>query len=79
MMGWYNQESSGLWMVLMPLMWIAIVGIAAWVVVALTRSSSKQERPAAEIREDVLRRRLAAGELTNEEYVRTRDLLHNRP
>lgn len=78
MMGWYNQGSSGLWMVLMPLMWIAIIGIAAWVVVAITRSSSKQERPTTEIPEEILRRRLAAGELTNEEYVRTRDLLHNR-
>ncbi len=78
MMGGYNQGSSGLWMVLMPLMWIAIVGIAAWVVFAITRSSSKQERPTMQTPEEILRRRLAAGELTNEEYVRTRDALHNR-
>lgn len=78
MMGWYNQGNGGLWMVLMPLMWIAIIGIAALVVVAITRSSSKRDQPRTETPEDILRRRLAAGELTSEEYARTRDLLHKQ-
>lgn len=78
MMGWYNQGGSGLWMILMPLMWIAIIGIAAWVVVMITRSSSKSNHVRAETPDEILRRRLAEGQITNEEYVQTRDLLHNR-
>ena len=76
MMGWYNQGGGNLLMLLMPIM---LVGAAVWVVVALTRSTPQQGREHVDTPDEILRRRLAAGELTTEEYVRTRDLLHNLP
>lgn len=79
MMGWYSQGGSNLWMLLMPVIWVVLVGFAVWVVVVLTRSTSTRGREDLETPDEILRRRLAAGELTKEEYVRTRDLLHTRP
>jgi len=79
MMGWYNQGGSNLWMLLMPVIWIMLVGAAVWGVVALTRSTPQQGRGRVDTPDEILRRRLAAGELTTEENVRTRDLLHNLP
>ena len=48
MMGWYNQGGGNLWMLLMPVIWIMLVGAAVWVVVALhkintaTRSGARR-------------------------------------
>ena len=79
MMGWYNQGGGNLWMLLMPVIWIMLVGAAVWVIVALTRSTPQQGREHVYTPDEILRRRLAAGEFISEGYVRTRDLLHNLP
>lgn len=76
MMGWYSQDGAGWWMLLMPVMWIVFLGIATWVVFLMTRSHA----PASQLPptpEEVLQRRLAAGDVTIEEYTRTRAALHD--
>lgn len=76
MMNWYGQDGGGWWMLLMPVMWIVLMGIATWTVLLLTRSHAtvSQTPPTAE---EVLQRRLAAGDVTIEEYTRTRAALHD--
>lgn len=75
MMGWYSQDGAGWWMLLMPAMWIVFLATATWIVVLLTRTHSHGSQ-ARLTPEDVLRRRLAAGEVTIEEYKRTHAALH---
>lgn len=77
MMGWYSQDGAGWWMLFMPAMWIVFLATATWIVVLLTRSHS-QGSHARPTPEDVLRRRLVAGEVTIEEYRRTSAALHGR-
>lgn len=76
MMNWYGQDGAGWWMLLMPVMWIVLIGIATWIVLLLTRSHApvSQTPPTPE---EVLQRRLAAGDVTIEEYTRTRAALHD--
>lgn len=75
MMGWYGQGGAGWWMLVMPVMWIAFLAVASWIVVMLTRvPTSRSARTTTP--EDVLQRRLAAGDVTIEEYQRTLAALH---
>ena len=76
MMGWYGDGWGAGWMVVMLLGWVALLGFGVWAVVALTRGRGPApvERSVVEARA-ILDRRLAAGEITAEEYVHVRRLL----
>lgn len=50
-----------------------LVALAIWAVTSFARP-----RPEANEAEDILRRRLAAGEITEQEYQRLHQVLHSR-
>lgn len=56
--------------VMMLLFWGAFIALAIWVVRALVHRSSPPDSAL-----DILRRRLAAGEITPDEYEKTRRIL----
>ncbi len=69
-----------LFMILGGLSWLAIVAgivlLAIWAVRALPRTALVGSAPTpAESPEDILARRFAAGEISAEEFQRSRDLL----
>jgi putative membrane protein len=59
------------------LFWGLIIGLVVWLVVALTRSgqsgTSRSEQPESAL--ETLRRRLAAGEITSDEFDALRQKL----
>jgi putative membrane protein len=63
-MGW-----AGGWMMLV---WVLVLGLIVWGVVALTRSSGRDTRPTPS---EVLEMRFARGEITEEEYRQARAAL----
>lgn len=65
--GWGMGLLGGLGMLLF---WGLIIGLVIWAIVALTRLSQAgpSRSSAAESALDILRRRLAAGEITPQEY-----------
>jgi putative membrane protein len=68
---YYGYGWSWLWMGgMMLLFWGAIIGLAVWAIRAFSgpRSSGDQTL-------EILRRRLASGEITPEEYEKTRKVL----
>lgn len=76
MMGWWTGDGGG-WMIVMMLAWVSLVGLGIWAVVALTRAPSRPT-PVPEGADAILDRRLAAGEITIEEYRRLRTELRGR-
>jgi putative membrane protein len=68
------------WMMLMPLVWILLVGLVVWAVIRLTQRPSDQTgaQPRRESPQEILDRRFAAGEIDTEAYVRARDTLAGR-
>ncbi len=54
----------------MLLFWALIIGLVIWAIVTLTRLSQagSSRGPATDTALDILRRRLAAGEITPQEY-----------
>jgi putative membrane protein len=77
MMGWYGGGWDGGWMVVMMLAWVAVLGFGVWAVVALTRTRQSPTAPPSgrESAVDLLDRRLAAGEITPDEYLAVRSVL----
>lgn len=77
MMGWYGGGWDGGWMVVMMLGWVALLGFGVWAVVALTRTrqTPPADRSGRESAVDLLDRRLAAGEITPDEYLAVRSVL----
>ncbi|MEZ5117504.1 MAG: SHOCT domain-containing protein [Candidatus Nanopelagicales bacterium] len=78
-MHWYSVGAGWngwLMMLVMLLFWVAVVALAVWGVVHLTRTdrtSAPVESPRA-----ILDRRFASGEIDAEEYARMRALLDER-
>ena len=76
MMGWYGDGWSAGWMVVMMLGWVALLAFGVWAVVALTRGRGPTTvEPRAVEPRAILDRRLAAGDITAEEYAQLRRLL----
>jgi len=75
MMGYYGSGWNG-WAVVMMLAWPVLLGLAVWAVVVLTRDR-RSERPASSTPREILDARFASGELSEEDYVRSRHLLNN--
>ncbi|MGW0678070.1 SHOCT domain-containing protein [Streptomyces sp. NPDC002767] len=72
------------WMAFMPLLWIALIGLAVWAVIRLTRSSSGgaagrtnswEGRAQRETPEEILDRRYASGEIDTDTYAEARERL----
>jgi putative membrane protein len=65
------------WMMLMPLLWIALLGVIVWAAVRLAQRPSDRAGPPPrrETPQEILDRRFAAGEIDADEYTRARDTL----
>jgi putative membrane protein len=87
MMGWYGPGAG--WMMLLPLFWIALIALAVWAVIVLSRGwPNRSSGPGAgqratpdtgetwrETPREILDRRLAAGEIDPETYDELRSRL----
>ncbi|HEY3061951.1 MAG TPA: SHOCT domain-containing protein [Chloroflexota bacterium] len=62
---------GGLWMILGPLLWLAAIALVVWAVTAVFGSRAETRPEAVEI----LKRRYAAGEITQAEFETARRAL----
>lgn len=81
---YYGDGHDWAWMtVLMPLMWIALIGLTAWLVMRLTHPSASPTpvhhppAPDRETPEEILDRRFAAGEIDAQEHASARQHLQD--
>ncbi|MET7780295.1 MULTISPECIES: SHOCT domain-containing protein [Streptomyces] len=84
-MYWHDGWGGGwAWMAFMPLLWIALIGLAVWAVIRLTQGSSRgRPEPGGgweghehrETPEEILDRRYASGEIDTDTYTETRERL----
>ncbi|MEU5872148.1 hypothetical protein AB0A73_11400 [Glycomyces sp. NPDC047369] len=75
----YSYEPGWGWMVLMPLLWIALAGVIVWAAARLARHGGGRPHADAGPREtarEVLDRRYAAGEIGEVDYWRIREQLN---
>lgn len=83
MMFWYDHDVSGWgWFAMsagMILFWALIITVAVLLVRALNSPHEHTHAPAAPTPEDILRERLARGEIDEEEYRRRLTALHAGP
>jgi putative membrane protein len=68
------------WMMIPGLLTLlVVVGVGLWLVISLTRQSAVAQPPwSAESPRQILDRRLAAGEIDNEQYAQMVHLIGNR-
>jgi putative membrane protein len=70
---WQMHDMGAGWWVLMAAGWIVLWAFVIWALAAVLRTRGHDERSPRE----VLDRRLAAGEITVEEYERLRDAMRS--
>ncbi len=75
MMGYYNSYGWNGWMLIVMLVWPLILAAALWAVVAITKDRSRSR--AQETPMEVLKRRFARGDITQQEYLEHRAVLKN--
>lgn len=86
MMDWENGWTSGDWVamfLMMAVFWGALVAVVVWAVRSVRPDSGTRQTgpPTSEpggTAEQILQERFARGELTAEEFTRSRDLLHGK-
>lgn len=66
------------WMMLMPLVWIALIGVIVWAVVRIMQRGDRVTAPARETPQQILDRRLASGEIDPDAYTKARAVLADR-
>jgi putative membrane protein len=71
MMGWY----SPFWMIFHGLFWIVVIALVIWAVVRLSKSRTIG---GAGTPLDILKRRLASGEVTAEEFAKIKKALDDK-
>jgi putative membrane protein len=64
------------WMMLMPLLWIVLIGVIVWAAVMVARRPA--DRPAEQPRREILDRRFASGEIDADAYTQARACLAGR-
>lgn len=82
--GWYWQGGYGwswlwpIWLVVALLFWAGLIALVIWAVRATIAPHRRDNREATlQTAMEILRRKLAAGEVTPEEFERIRDLLED--
>ena len=68
--GWHHDMDAGNW-ILMAVFWIAFLVLAAWVITSVLSGRGRQSEP-LERPEEILDRRLAAGEIDTKTYDKLR-------
>ncbi|MDQ0939332.1 SHOCT domain-containing protein [Streptomyces sp. V1I1] len=77
----YWDGGGWVWMALMPVLWIALIGLVVWAVVRLTQHSAGRHDgmgpwlPQKETPEEILDRRFASGEIDADTYSEARKRL----
>lgn len=76
----YGYGPGAWWMMLMPVLWIALIGVVVWAVVRLVRpqdgpSSGGPSHQPRETPREILDRRYAQGDIDDEAYTRARTRL----
>lgn len=67
------------WMMLMPLLWIALIGVIVWAVVSLAqRPTDRTADRRRETPREILDRRFASGEIDADAYTQARTHLTGR-
>jgi putative membrane protein len=72
------------WMMLMPLLWIALLVLIVWAVIRLAQPSGRNSgpgdhgQPRRETPQEILDRRFASGEIDAEAYAQARERLAER-
>jgi putative membrane protein len=72
------------WMVLMPLLWIALLAVIIWAVIRLVQPGTPVRRPPGDGRarretpQEILDRRFASGEIDADAYAEARERLAGR-
>lgn len=73
----WNDNWSGWSWALMMIGMVAFWGLVAWAIVAAVRSPKRTERDGSDAAEQILAKRLAAGEIEGDEYQHRLDLLRS--
>jgi putative membrane protein len=78
---WYMHDIGWGWWLLMSVGMVAFWGLVVYGVLSVARGEAlgRSREPRSESADEVLRRRLAAGEITVEEYQRVRSVLEDSP
>jgi putative membrane protein len=66
------------WMMLMPLLWIPLIGVIVWAVVTMVQRNDRTTVPPRETPQEILDRRLASGEIDPAAYAQAREVLAGR-
>lgn len=72
---WYGTMSAGDWLI-MSVFWVALIGAIVWAVAHLFPRSDRGTTDRAERPDEILDRRLAAGEIDSATYDALRAKLH---
>jgi len=71
----YGQWGGWGWMMLMPLVWIALIGVVVWAVVTVVQRGDRAIMPPRENPQEILDRRLASGEIDPDACTQARAVL----
>jgi putative membrane protein len=74
----YGEWAGWGWMMLMPLAWIALIGVIVWAVVMVVQRGYRATVPLRETPQEILDRRLASGEIDPDAYTQARAVLAGR-
>lgn len=80
--GGYGWPWPGLiWLVAFLLFWGGLIALLVWAIrlSAASRRDARDNRDTRENSDEILKRRLASGEISEEEYERIRRILHDEP
>lgn len=72
----HTTAAAAFWSITALIVWALIVGGAAWATVRVIRQPRRQLPPPLPSALDILERRLAAGEITREDFDEARARLH---
>lgn len=72
---WGAHEGMGWWMLFGGVFWLALIGVVAYLVTSAFARGPRTLEGQPESALDIAKRRLAAGEISQEEYERLRDTL----
>ncbi|MBI3687040.1 MAG: hypothetical protein HY241_06790 [Actinobacteria bacterium] len=76
----YGYGPGWAWMMLMPLVWIALIAVIVWAVMRLIQrpSDGGRDLPRRETPQEILDRRFALGEIDADTYAQSRARLAGR-
>lgn len=85
--GWGGSGGYGwpwpglLWLIAFALFWGGLIALLVWAIrlSAASRRDIRDNRGTRESSDEILKRRLASGEISEEEYERIRRILHDEP